>query len=500
VEEQNGGVMKNIFIATLLAIISTSAFAQNEKEAQKTIERSLNAFNTIDVGESFVLDIKNGTSHQLIIETIEGFEDYVKTEVESNTLKISSDKRMKQPKILKLIIVSPEINSIKLSGAAEFISSDTLRAESLEIKLTGAASSKAILAVENLKTEISGAGNLTASGIAVNHVSSISGAGDLKAFNLISEKANLTVSGAGDAQVNATKELKVKASGAGDVIYAAEPENLIAEVSGAGEVKKKGDVSVEQTSDTTRIRLGDVKVIIIDESKGKAKAKKEIEKSVITDVKPAKKKHKKIGHWSGFDMGLNAYLTPDNSLNMFPFNKHLELDLPRSLNVSLNFLQLEVPIVKNHISIATGLGLEWQKYAFRNNTTMLPTGGNHIAYLDTTKNYSKTIFRTSWINAPLLLAFNTHKNHKKSFHLATGIIFGYNYSQKAKTAYSVNGDKFESDITGDYGLNRFKTAATVRFGYGKINLFATYQLNQMFKNGAGASLFPVSAGVTLIGF
>ncbi len=490
--------MKKSFVI-LLSVLSISLFAQTDKEQKKTIERNLSSFNSIEAGESFSFEVKNGNTSTLQIEVTEGFEDYVKSDVEDAVLKISSDKRMKQPKHLKLTIISPEIASVKLFGAAEMKSIDTLRAENLEVKLSGAANANLILAVQNLKTEISGAGNFTASGYATNHVSTISGAGDLKAFGLVSEKVNLNVTGAGDAQVNAGKELQVKASGAGDVIYVNEPENLIAEVSGAGEVRKKSGSSVDQNSDTTRLRFGDVKVIIIDESKTKD-SKKEKEKEYSSDKPAKKKKHQKIGHWAGLDLGVNAFMTYDNSFKMAPFNQHLELDMVRSTNLAFNFAQWELPIVKNHLSLVSGLGLEWQKYAFKNNTTMLPDKNQHIGFIDTLTSYNKSLFKTSWINAPLLIAFNSNKKEEKSFHIAAGVVFGYNYTQKTKTRYTVAGNEFKNKTRGDYALDPFKYAATVRVGYGKFNMFASYQLNQMFKKGAGPELFPVTAGITLVGF
>jgi hypothetical protein len=491
--------MKKLILLLMLGI-PMAIFAQAEKKQNKVSVRNLSNFNSIEVSDALSLDIKNGDTHTLQLEFTEGFEEYIKSEVEGSVLKISIDKRIKEPKQLKLTVTTPEIVSIQLFGASQIKSKDTLRTDNLEIKLSDAANANLVLVVQNLKTEISGAGNLSLSGYATNHMSTISGAGDLKAFNLVSEKINLNVTGAGDAQVNATKELQIKASGAGDVIYVNEPENLIAEVTGAGEVRKKSTTSFEQNSDTTRLRLGDIKIVIIDESKTKeGEEKKESEKK-SSGSQTNKKKHQKIGHWAGLDFGVNAFTTYDYSFKMAPFNQHLELDMVRSTNLAFNFAQWELPIVKNHLSLVSGLGLEWQKYAFKNNTTILPDKNKHIGFIDTLTSYNKSLFKTSWINAPLLLAFNSNKKKEKSFHIAAGVVLGYNYTQKTKTRYTLAGNDFKYKTRGDYALDTFKYAATVRVGYGKFNMFASYQLNNMFKKGAGPELFPVTAGITLIGF
>jgi len=488
--------MKKLILLLMLGI-PMAIFAQAEKKLNKVSVRNLSNFNSIEVSDALSIDIKNGDTHSLQIEYSEGLEEYIKSEVEGSVLKISTDKKVKQPKQLKLTLTAPEIAFIKLSGSSEIKSKDTLRSDNLDIKLSDAANANLIINVQTLNTQITGAGNLSLSGYATNHISSITGAGDLKAFNLVSEKINLNVSGAGDAQVNATKELHVKVSGTGDVIYVNEPENLIAEVTGLGEVKRR---SLEVNSDTTRLRLGDIKIVIIDESKAKgSKENKESEKS-LSDSQTNKKKHQKIGHWAGLDFGVNAFTTYDYSLKMAPFNQHLELDMGRCFNLAFNFAQWELPIVKNHVSIVSGLGLEWQKYTFKNNTTILPDKNKHIGFIDTLISYDYSLFKTSWLNVPLLLALNSNKNLKKSFHIAAGVVLGYNYTQKSKTRYKIEGGDFENVTKGDFALETFKHAATVRLGYGKINVFATYQLNNMFKKGAGPELFPVTAGITLIGF
>jgi hypothetical protein len=491
--------MKKLILLLMLGI-PMAIFAQAEKKQNKVSVRNLSNFNSIEVSDALSLDIKNGDTHTLQLEFTEGFEEYIKSEVEGSVLKISIDKRIKEPKQLKLTVTTPEIVSIQLFGASQIKSKDTLRTDNLEIKLSDAANANLVLVVQNLKTEISGAGNLSLSGYATNHMSTISGAGDLKAFNLVSEKINLNVTGAGDAQVNATKELQIKASGAGDVIYVNEPENLIAEVTGAGEVRKKSTTSFEQNSDTTRLRLGDIKIVIIDESKAKGSNENKESEKKSSGSQTNNKKHQKIGHWAGLDFGVNAFTTYDYSFKMAPFNQHLELDMGKCFNVAFNFAQWELPIVKNHVSVVSGLGLEWQKYAFKNNTTILPDKNKHIGFIDTLISYDYSLFKTSWLNVPLLLALNSNKNLKKSFHIAAGVVLGYNYTQKTKTRYKIESGDFENVTKGDFALEPFKYAATVRLGYGNFNVFASYQLNNMFKKGAGPELFPVTAGITLIGF
>jgi hypothetical protein len=66
----------------------------------------------------------------------------------------------------------------------------------------------------------------------------ISGAAEIHAFNLESKRAKISVSGAGDVEINASESLSVDISGAGQVDYKGNPE-IKENLSGVGELNKK---------------------------------------------------------------------------------------------------------------------------------------------------------------------------------------------------------------------------------------------------------------------
>ncbi len=107
----------------------------------------------------------------------------------------------------------------------------------------------------------------------------------------------------------------------------------------------------------------------------------------------------------------------------------------------------------------------------------------------------------TYINVPLLLEFNTNKKAKKSFHFAVGVIAGYRLSSRVKQIYELAGRTYKNKVSDDYNLNPFKYGATVRIGYGKFNVFATYSLSTLFEQNAVApQLYPFTVGVTLVHF
>jgi hypothetical protein len=66
----------------------------------------------------------------------------------------------------------------------------------------------------------------------------ISGAVDLFAYDLLAENYKLGISGAGKAEINVSKNLKLDISGAATVHYKGTPTNISQDISGAGSVKK----------------------------------------------------------------------------------------------------------------------------------------------------------------------------------------------------------------------------------------------------------------------
>jgi hypothetical protein len=202
--------------------------------------------------------------------------------------------------------------------------------------------------------------------------------------------------------------------------------------------------------------------------------------------------------WEGLDIGVSGYLTPSNSLTVPSGSPFLELDYARSRSIAWNMGQFNLPIVKNYVQLVTGIGLEWKSYAFRNNWT-LNSDSPTVSATEENLDFSKNKLRTTWINVPLLLEFNTSRNEDKSFHLAAGVTGSYNiFRNRLKQEYEIDGFEGDRKIKDDFNINPFRCQLTARLGYGDFGIFANYQLNEMFKDNRGPELYPFSAGFSLI--
>jgi hypothetical protein len=200
--------------------------------------------------------------------------------------------------------------------------------------------------------------------------------------------------------------------------------------------------------------------------------------------------------------------------------------MEKSIVVNANVYEQNIALAKNQKwGMVTGLGFSWNNYRFTRRTRLEPDSAALVGFLDEGVNIRKSKLTTLYLNVPLLFEFQTNsKQSKNSFHLAMGMIAGARLSSHTKkyydelnkpfdvTLYVIEEDKegyiakYGSTSPGnpkskrfdDFHLQPFKFDATVRIGWGIINLFGTYSLNQMFKKDKGPELYPWSVGITFV--
>ncbi len=458
-------------------------------------ERNLGNFKSIKISGMANVELTKGDNCQVRVEGDSSDAQSILTTVDNEVLSIVSKPSSKGSGKLKVLVTIKDFEELEMSGASDLKSKGAITANNVLLKLSGAGDAHLQLEATKIIAEVSGAGNLHLSGKTNTLLAKITGAGDLKSYNLNSDSVAVKVSGSGTAKVNALKAIDADVSGAGNVIYKGEPAERNVSISGAGSVRQaKGENEVEINEslkinkgdgDTTRLKLGDKRIMIFgDEDENKS----------------AKKKHEVKSIWAGFELGVNGYLTPGGSSDFPKKYNFLELNYKKSLSINLNFWEQHIKLYKNYIALTTGAGFEFNRYYFDNNVTLLPINDT-VAGFDTGIDYSKNCLKASYINVPLLLEFNTHSNPKKSFHLAAGLVGGYNLSTKVKQVYELNNKTYKNKVKNDFNMNPFKVAATVRVGYGKVNLFATYGLTPFFQEKAVApDLTAFTVGITLLHF
>ena len=246
---------------------------------------------------------------------------------------------------------------------------------------------------------------------------------------------------------------------------------------------------IEDTVDTTIIKWGKHNIFIVENNDEESKEFDEFSECQDDDLKI---------HWAGVDLGVNGYMNSNNSLSLPENYKFLQLNYSKSFTISLNFWEKNISLYRDHITIVTGLGIDFNTYNFRNNTTLQSSNDSIWAYTDTLVSFQKNKLKTTNIKIPLLLGFSTNKNAEKSFHLAAGIIVGYKLMSKTKQVYKTGSERHRPKVKGNFHIAPFNYNATVRMGYGNFSIFANYALSPFFDKNKGPELYPLSMGFTLM--
>ena len=95
------------------------------------------------------------------------------------------------------------------------------------------------IAVPKFYLQSRGASDVTIDGSVEQLLADMTGASDLRAKALQAKTVEITTTGAASASVTATETLRVSITGAGDVTYSGNPKNVEKHVTGAGSIRHK---------------------------------------------------------------------------------------------------------------------------------------------------------------------------------------------------------------------------------------------------------------------
>jgi|GEM_PF-209075 len=497
--------MKSKLFATLLAAAVITANAQ-------TVKLPTENFNGIELSGSQDVFLQQGTENNITIEGDADAAIALKPTISNGVLKLEYDKKNPLKKNAKIIINFKNIDNLTVSGTSNIKGENEFTLTDFTVNSSGSTDMKLNIKANKVIAEISGAGDLLINGAAKELIATIRGAGDFDAKDFVCNKVIVNASGAGDAKVNATEELSGNCSGAGSVKFKGNPTNVKITQTGAGSVMpyddKNVDINIQFNDgkhDTTRIHIGKKKIIIIGDDKEESKVEsneypnpdRKIEKEIIIKKKD-KKQIKNI--WQGLEIGVNGYANAAPSLGLQSNYSYLDLNYGKSIMVNLNPVERHIKIYKEYVAFTTGLGLQFNRFAFAHDT-QLNSNTDSVFAVATKIDYSKNLLRTTFLTLPLLLEFNTNSNPNKSFHIAVGALLGYKLGKaKLKQRYEINNSQIAIQMKNSFNINDFQYGLTGRIGYGKINLFATYHLSTLFKQNKTLAVNPFSIGLTIIPF
>lgn len=453
--------MKKIFLSVALSVLATVAFAQSQRFSAIKVENASKVYIRQDSAWS-VRNEGDGFTTGLVVK-----DDVLMLEGDAKSI---------------FHVTTPSLTKVMVSGIGNVTGENTFTGEMITLDINGSGSVNLNLDVKKVVAEVSGVGKITLAGTAEEARFSVPGSGKVDASELKVKKCNANISGMGKCIIDVTDELNADISGTGSVLYKNMPKVLNQNVSGLGKIKAV-DTTAVVSRDTTKFNFDNWEMWIIGKNKSKHKEEK---------AKP---------FWAGFDMGINSYLSNDNKFDLPSGLNNYDLRLEKSIYVAFNFWQQNIEIAKSNVWFVTGLGIHWNNYRF-DPDVRLNSGTYTTATRDTNTSvrYIKSKLTASYLTAPFMFQVLTSRNPKKAFHLGAGAIVGLRIGSHTKAKYEVGGDTRKDKDHESFNLSPFRYGFRVNIGYGKVNLFADYYASTLFRENRGPVLYPVNAGITLVGF
>ena len=184
----------------------------------KTEERQVGSFANLDVGGAFEIEWESG-SPALRITIDENLLPYIENNVSDDTLRLHTREHVWPTHGIKVVISSPTRTGGRTRGA---------------VKLTVKQLSGPTFALES-----KGASEISLDGKVDRLLVDMTGASQLAADGLQAKTAEISTTGAGDAEVAVTDTLKVVITGAGKVTYSGNPATINKQITGAGSIRHR---------------------------------------------------------------------------------------------------------------------------------------------------------------------------------------------------------------------------------------------------------------------
>ncbi|GAB3814513.1 outer membrane beta-barrel protein [Pontibacter rugosus] len=203
-------------------------------------------------------------------------------------------------------------------------------------------------------------------------------------------------------------------------------------------------------------------------------------------IADAEKDYKAVRFGFDMDLGFNAFTETAELPDLKPWG---------SRYVSLNWrLNSQIGGRKSPFHIVSGLEFAFNNYMFEDNIVVQEVDGVTQFTEMPDMNFEKSKLTHSSVNVPLMAMLQfKRENGKDGFTLGAGPFVGYRLGSHTKLKY--NGDKDKD--RDNFNLSDFMYGAEGVIGYGSLNLFAKYNMNDLFEENKGPQTNVASFGFRL---
>ena len=228
-------------IAVTLICFNTSyaQFTKIKGNGNVTTEtRTTSDYHEINVQGFMDVKLESGAEGTITVTTDKNVQEYIVVEAKNGTLtiKVKNKVNIQTKNGVHITVPFKDLDRVSLTGSGDVLTSNVIKSDSFEVELTG--SGDVILEVEatTIDAKITGSGDVKLSGKVTDLEVKVTGSGDFTGKSLASQNTQVYVSGSGDASVHASKSIKARINGSGDINYYGNPETTDTKVMGSGDI------------------------------------------------------------------------------------------------------------------------------------------------------------------------------------------------------------------------------------------------------------------------
>lgn len=222
--------------------LDNNALTGSGKRVTET--REVSGFDEVVLAGSGELYIEQGDEETLTVEADDNIIDYVKSEVNGDTLELGFKDNvsisLSKPVVFRLTV--RDITSVTLAGSGK-VESGALETDKLTVNLPGSGEMTFDqVDTTRLHVTIAGSGDVTIlDGAADSEEINMLGSGNFEAGAFQVKEASATIAGSGNITVRASDTLTAKILGSGNIRYYGDPAAINMDTAGSGNIEKIGD-------------------------------------------------------------------------------------------------------------------------------------------------------------------------------------------------------------------------------------------------------------------
>ena len=236
--------LRFLLIAITVIGISCSVGGQSRKTIHgnnKVVkaDRDAPSFNGLQVSSGIDVYLKQGNNEAITVEADENLHEYIITEVKGGVLHVYTEANIRDAEMTRVYVTMKDVTSVKTSSAGDVVGETPVKSDRLELSASSAGDINLEVYAKEIEADISSSGDMTLTGETEKLEADLSSAGDLNGYDLKAREANISVSSAGDADINVSEKITASASSAGDINYKGDPKYVDVHTSSAGGIHKR---------------------------------------------------------------------------------------------------------------------------------------------------------------------------------------------------------------------------------------------------------------------